>query len=84
MNLKKIIKEEMDDFSWVSQVKPEKINNPKEKQKVFQELMSSLHELPRSTYPSDIKYYFENVSITEFDDIIKNIRNLAIEYKMFK
>ena len=84
MDMRKIIKEEMDDMEWIRDYQPQKINDPLEKNKVFNELVYSLYDLPRSTYPSDIKAYFDNMDITKFDSIIKKIRNLAIDYKTFK
>ena len=84
MNIKRIIREEMDDMEWIRDYQPQKINDPLEKNKVFNELVSSLYDLPRSTYPSDIRAYFDNMDIAKFDSIIKKIRNLAIDYKTFK
>lgn len=83
--IKKILRESEEEWDWVRGVPDKKIDDPEKREKTLLKLKSALYKLPNSGIQlGDVRYFFDgDDSVQKFDRIVKEIRELAIEYKSY-
>lgn len=82
--IKKILRESKSEWDWVNEIPGKKIYDPEKREKIFLDLKYALNQLPAHLQQADMKYFFDkDDAIQKFDRIVKEVRDLVIEYKSY-